>query len=250
MPQQAILFFIGTLLTVSFGGCNQSPPAAPQATPMDSTPHIRQLLGEDFFVEEDAILRIQKAESDEQRMRLIAELDSIPVGHRPFYDRWLAIHQIDPYACWTDDGYREDASPLPREIQWMEVTTYGIADIENGGLHQFFGNGTGRFAPEMALWFDQAGLPESATILRKAMGIFGADFPRSQAKRNEFLAGVPGAYEGRRADWDPFDSLDEQFSNTLTGATRNDIFDAACDRWLRERCGISKLSDSPPTSVR
>lgn len=180
----------------------------------------------------DLMHRAYGSTSVEERQRLLAELDALPVESYPFYHRWLLIHEIDPYACWTDEGYDASRSELTREIQWLEATTLGISDIDNGGLLQFFENGSGTFAPEMAEWFEQAGLPEAAGTLRKAIAVFGAEFPRSPEKRIAFLQA--------KTD-DPFYELDEAFYGQV--ATQ---YDAAADRWIRERCGIGKLSDAPP----
>lgn len=211
---------------------------------------LRGFWEDQSFSEENVLNHIRQARSDEERQRWIAVLGTTPVEEIPFYCRWLAIHDSDPFVCWTEKGYDEFACDLPREIQWLEATIYGVNDIHNGGLHQFFGNHTGTFAPEMAQWFDEAGLPEAARILRQAMAVFGPEFPRSPGKRQEILDAFPGAYDDDRAVWDPFDKMDGPFYYALTKIEFNDLFDATCDRWLRERCGIQRLSDRPPRIMR
>lgn len=118
-----------------------------------------------------------------------------------------------------------------------------MADINNGGFHQFFTNSTGVFAPEMIEWFERAELPKAAAIVREAVAVFGPDFPRSQEKRQEFLARFPGE---TREEFDPFVTLDDRFYDALADTT----FDDACDRWLREVCGIDDLRTPPRRTTK
>jgi hypothetical protein len=182
--------------------------------------------------EYDLMSRAYRAASDEERQRLVAELEALPIENHPFYHRWLLINEIDPYASWTNTGYDPSRSELTEEVQWLEATTLGISDIDNGGLLQFFENDTGTFAPEMAQWFEQAGLAEAAGTLRKAMAMFGQEFPRSPQKRAAWLQGKSE---------DLFYELDDALLTEVASK-----YDAAADRWIRERCGIQKLSDPPP----
>ena len=187
----------------------------------------------------ELIERIRAATRAEERSRLISELDQLPVKFHPFYSRWIAINDADPFRCWSDTGYDPSLSDCPRDIQLLDATSYGKADIDNGGFHQFFSNGTGVFAPEMIEWFERAGLAETASIMKKATAVFGNPFPRSQAVRRRFLASFDGA---TRADWDPFFQLDDRFYSSLPYDKK--VFDAAADRWLREVCGIKNLHDT------
>jgi hypothetical protein len=183
-------------------------------------------------VEFNLMRRAYEATSIEERNRLLTELEAVPVENCHFYQRWLMVNEIDPYVCWTDAGYDASQSDLIPEIQWLEATTLGVSDIDNGGLFQFFENETGTFAPEMAQWFEQAGLTEAAGSLRKAMGMFGQDFPRSPQTRAAWLQG--------KSD-DLFYEMDDALLTEVASK-----YDTAADKWIRERCGIQKLSDPPP----
>jgi len=136
-------------------------------------------------------------------------------------------------------------SDCPRDIQLLDATSYGKADIDNGGFHQFFSNGTGVFAPEMIEWFERAGLAETASIVKEATSVFGEVFPRSQDLRRKFLASFHGK---TRADWDPFYQMYDRFYASLP--YKKDVFDKAADRWLREVCGIKNLHDTPAGKTR
>jgi hypothetical protein len=185
------------------------------------------------------IEQIWTAASAEERSRLISQLDEHPVVIYPFHSRWLLINNIHPWHCWTDDGYNPSFSDCPRDIQLLAATSYGKADICNGGFHQFFSNHTGGFAPEMIEWFERAGLTETASVVREAIAVFGQAFPRSQHVRGERLAAFEGA---TREDCDPFYQMDDRFYASLPRDEH--VFDAAADRWLREVCGITSLYDT------
>jgi hypothetical protein len=188
--------------------------------------------------EGELLTQIREATTPELRDTLIVELERTPVKMREFYSRWLFIHTDSTvFACWSDDGYDPMRSSVPRDIQLLAAADYGKSDIDNGGLHQFFGNRTGTFAPEMVEWFDRAGLKETASVIREAMAVFGPEFPRSQDARRKFLDGFQGK---DRSEWDPFYKMSDRFYATLKG----DVFEQAADRWLRETCGIISLRDT------
>jgi hypothetical protein len=187
-----------------------------------------RLPGEEYAL----ISRIEAAETEAERNRLIADLERMPVRIYPFHSRWMLINDIQPFECWREDGYDPSRSEVPRDIQLLWATSYGKSDIDNGGFHQFFTNSTGDFAPEMVEWFDRAGLKDTAEIVRTAMAVFGDTYPRSQTARQQFLQ----TFEGEsRAEWDPFAAMDEPFYDSLH------VFDEAADRWLRETCGVKNL---------
>ena len=205
-----------------------------------------------FGDEWELIDRIGKASAEDDRDRLISELEKLPVRYRPFYDRWLAIHDVDPFhQCWTENGYDPSLSEIPRNIQLLAAASYGKSDIDNGGFHQFFSNWTGTMAPEMIEWFQRSGLAESADVVREAVAVFGTKFPRSQSTRQEFLARFKGT---NREEWDPFYAMDGRFDATLSRQNDKGIdekrFDDAADRWLRNVCQIRSLHDRLPAKPK
>jgi hypothetical protein len=188
--------------------------------------------------EEVRLLRlIKKTPPGPERNLLIAELENVTIDRRTFYERWLYVHDVDPFwDCWSDTGYDPSRSKFSRDVQLLAAASYGKSDIDNGGFHQFFSNGTGVFAPEMAEWFERSGLNEAAKAVRDAIAVFGRDFPRSRHARQAFLA----KFEGEsREEWDPFRAMNERFYESAT----NRAFDEAANEWLRQECGIRRLLD-------
>lgn len=83
-----------------------------------------------------------------------------------------------------------------------------ISEVANGGLHQFFWNGTGVLAPEALEAFRELGMPQLAGVLQEAMALFGTPFPRKRNERHQALH----AFEAQNPDaWDPFNQLDVKF---------------------------------------
>ena len=182
--------------------------------------------------------RIQNLPPGNERDLLIDELEKTPDNMRLFYATWISIHDDGKFAGWTDDGYDSSLSKSPRDIQLLTATYYGKLDIENGGFHQFFGNTTGVFAPEMVEWFERSGMVESARIVREAINVFGTRFPRSQHERKSFLDKYKVA---TREEWDPFYEMNEMFY----AATKDEAFQTKANHWLRDVCNIKRLRDTP-----
>jgi hypothetical protein len=197
---------------------------------------------------EHALLeKIQTAPEGVERQRLIAELEALPNKEVNFFYLWMTIHDAWQFEAWSDSGFDPSKVDLPRDIQLLTGAEFGVADIDNGGFIQFFGNDTGAFAPEMIEWFDRAGMPAGAEVLRKAVAKFGETYPRSQISRKKFLAKY--ARENTENP-DLFVDLDGDFFEALEGKAGTNLgFEATADRWLRNTCGITKFSD-PPSAAK
>ncbi|MGV3484242.1 MAG: DMP19 family protein [Planctomycetaceae bacterium] len=198
---------------------------------------------ETYSQEQRLLSRIQGAPAGPERHSLIDQLEDAPVHYRTFYERWLFVHEVVPWDCWSDEGYDPSKSTFPRDVQILAAADYGKADIDNGGLHQFFGNSTGRFAPEMVEWLERSGLTDAAIVLREAMQVFGEEFPRSQSSRQQVLAKFEAP---TREEGDPFYEMDDRFF----AATKDEVFEQVANNWLREMCGINRLRDGSQSGTR
>jgi hypothetical protein len=190
----------------------------------DEYPLINRLMSEDV--------------SPDERQRLIAQLEALPVHFYHFHSRWMLINNVTAFESWDGKGFHPERCRWPRDIQLLWATAYGKSDIENGGFHQFFGNGTGTFAPEIQECFRRMELHETADIVQRAMLVFGQPYPRSREARQQFLDRFPGE---RREEFDPFHALDDPFYASLKAGPLS--FSERADKWLRDQCGIQHLSD-------
>lgn len=163
-------------------------------------------------------------------------MESIPEKILPFYGRWLRVHDINPFRCWSNSGYDASRSGLPRDIQLLAAAEYGISDIDNGGFEQFFSNSTGVMAPEILEWLERAQLKEMAEEMRRAIALFGPTYPRPQAARREILAII------RRESPDPQDPFAlRPGEKPGSWNEERERYDEAANRWLKETCGILSL---------
>ncbi|QDV87336.1 DMP19 family protein [Planctomycetes bacterium TBK1r] len=173
------------------------------------------------------------------------------LGYKPpFFEEWQRKHDVYPFECWTDDGYDPSRSNVARDLQLLAGMDCGKSDIDNGGFHQFFYNGTGVLAPEMVEWCERSGLDDVADVIRQAMStLTDGDYPRSREDRLTALARFTVGGDRKHCDLfyqehcDPFDQLDEKFFALLSNnGTR---YHDAANRWLCETCGITELADPP-----
>ena len=187
-------------------------------------------------LEEAAHLQRVANATGEERDQLVKALeDETPEDE--FARVWLIINGYDRFDAWGPDGF----TPIPglnREALILSATNYGISDIENGGLDQFFHNGTGTFAPEMVECFQGMGLEAAAQLLGEAMRRMGEPYPRSREARWEKLEAF---YQSRKDDERMFEGLDFEFYDSLTVGGRS--YESRSKQWLEERCGVTRLSD-------
>ena len=200
------------------------------------------LLGAFHSEEGKLIGTINDADDPELRTRLIDELEEMPVEYLNFANRWLAIHAVRSPGAWDDEGFDHRRTNTPRDIEILTGVLYGVSDIENGGLHQFFINGTGGMAPEMVEFFKRYDLEEAAEKLKQAMAVFGEEYPRSQEARNRFLEQFEGT---TRQEFAPFHEMDGPFFEALLKGVQS--MDDHADRVVREVWGITSLhTELPP----
>jgi Domain of unknown function (DUF4375) len=94
------------------------------------------------------------------------------------------------------------------EVGHLFASHWCQSEVCNGGFDQFFYNSTGVLAPEAADGFQAIGLCDLAALVRQAMSVFGAAYPRDREVRCEMLEQVAGK-DGEEGD--PLDHLDQQF---------------------------------------
>jgi hypothetical protein len=137
------------------------------------------------------------------------------------------------FDCWDSEGFHPENFSRARELLILFAAAYAQSDICNGGFHQFFGNHTGRLAPEAVAGWELLGFTAAAAEVTQAMKFFGEPYPRDDDRRNEMLEAVPGFPRADRSVWDPFTDNDTAFY----AAFDSDKFDAAVEEY-RKRTGI------------
>jgi hypothetical protein len=89
----------------------------------------------------------------------------------------------------------------PRASALLFAAHFCQSEVCNGGFGQFFSNSTGVLGPEAAEGFREIGQIGIAAIVRSAMNLFGASYPRHRQRRQELLPHIVNA----------MDALDENF---------------------------------------
>ena len=158
----------------------------------------------------------------------------------PLNAQWFLVnHDLvgDPFP-WSDEGFDPALSVLPKEMLYICACNFGMTDIENGGLHQFFTNDTGVFAPEMVEGFRLMDMPECAGVMERAIGVFKGEYSRSQEARQTVVEKLVKD----AGDWKKvFDALDEE----LWKSKDYKNFSKKADQFLKERYGIKSAKDRP-----
>lgn len=109
-----------------------------------------------------------------------------------------------------ESKYLRGLAKLPVAARRLFTVHWCDSEVCNGGFHQFFSNSTGIVAPEALAGFRAIGAIQCAAILERAMSLLPDQYPRDRDERTEALASIklPG---GKRSEWDPFYSLDEEY---------------------------------------
>ncbi len=97
--------------------------------------------------------------------------------------RYLNQALIRRTAAWGDRDFVKRLAGMPKEQRAVLVMHIFNTEFENGGVHQFFLNSSGMFAPEVYEAFLEMGLDRQAAIFKKALDMFGAKYERDTAKR-------------------------------------------------------------------
>jgi len=147
---------------------------------------------------------------------------------------WNLLEHIwneQPYADGPEFTDWFNRLTIPQQV--LFPTHWLCSEVRNGGFHQYFTNSTGYHAPEAVQGFVELGLGDIASIVQRAIAVFGESFPRERLIREQFLA----SFEGNdRSEWDPFYKLDDLFyeSIKIPGAPKfhaEDRFSIAANRY-------------------
>lgn len=87
------------------------------------------------------------------------------------------------YGVHFDDGprpSRADLAKVPPELGQVLAAHWCQSEVRSGGFEQLFWNWKGALAPEGAAGLAAIGMTRAAELVRKAMSILGASYPRSR----------------------------------------------------------------------
>jgi hypothetical protein len=107
--------------------------------------------------------------------------------------QWLAERLIE-----TDPVEGAEIAGWPKAYRQVFLLNLFNGEVLNGGMHQFFFNGSGDFAPQIARTLREAGLPTDAERVEKGMAMFPAPYPVDLGARRRYFS-----RDGMKTtDWD------------------------------------------------
>lgn len=99
--------------------------------------------------------------------------------------RYLNRALLQRAAAWIDDERQlaRNLANLPKEQRTLLAMHVFNAEFGNGGVHQFFLNSSGAFAPEVYDAFIELGLDRQAAIFKRGLDLFGSRYERDTQRR-------------------------------------------------------------------
>lgn len=117
---------------------------------------------------------------------------------------------------------RKDIEAMPPALRTVYVMAIFSGELFNGGMHQFFSNSSGAFAPYVVQAMRDIGMPQAAATVGQGMAMFPQPYPISTDERRR------RAFQHEWNDWD--DRLDG-----LTGDVDGQDFAAAVAAYAAAR---------------
>jgi hypothetical protein len=107
---------------------------------------------------------------------------------------WLRMRLIE--AAFPDEA--TTVATWPKAYRQLFLLNLFEGEVLNGGLHQFFFNSTGDFAPQIALTLREVGMTNYAEAVEKGMAMFPQPYPVDLGARRRYFS--PNAT--KTTDWD------------------------------------------------
>lgn len=159
-------------------------------------------LGEAFGTREELVRVVAEYTAASPALVAFCEAERAKLDEEERFG-WLIETLIQRFDIKGDDAPKRLAA-IPDPYRALYLTAYAEFEIYNGGMHQYFTNSSGQFAPMAVAAFEAIGLPKSAEAIAKGVALFPAPFPAD-----------PGAYTsrapGKPTDREP-DREDERWS--------------------------------------
>lgn len=103
---------------------------------------------------------------------------------------------------------QQQIEQMPPSYRTVYVLTLLVGELFNGGMHQFFSNSSGAFAPYAAKALRDVGKDDAATTVDQAIGLFPTPYPISTEERRR----VAFAH-----DWNAWDDKLDALTNAIDG---------------------------------
>ncbi|MGU3493571.1 DUF4375 domain-containing protein [Xanthobacteraceae bacterium A53D] len=116
---------------------------------------------------------------------------------------WLVDTLIQKVGQGRPASARKQVQALPEAYRNLYLTAYAEFEIANGGIHQYFTNSSGTFAPLAVDAFQAIGLPDHAQVIASGVALFPAPFPDDPGKFQDKQARAAEKETGEPwTDWD------------------------------------------------
>ncbi|OWT80337.1 hypothetical protein CEY04_02700 [Achromobacter sp. HZ28] len=122
--------------------------------------------------------------------------------------------QSGPSGFGDEATIRKGIETMPQALRTVYVMAIFSGELFNGGMHQFFSNSSGAFAPYVVQAMRDIGMPQAAKTVEQGMAMFPQPYPVSTEDRRR------RAFQREWNSWD--DKLDG-----LTGDVDGQDFEAA-----------------------
>ncbi|MGB2740697.1 MAG: DMP19 family protein [Cognaticolwellia sp.] len=124
---------------------------------------------------------------------------------------WEIVSQIADKLLFSTDKYFSELSASERVIYCAYMF---MLEVNNGGLHQFFSNDSGKYSHETLLALSEAGSADSSAILKQAVSLFpSASVSMDKSERREDLEKID-INKLRKLD-EAFYKIDDSFDSCL-----------------------------------
>lgn len=97
--------------------------------------------------------------------------------------RYLNQALLQRTAAASDHELTKRLATMPKEQRTLLAMQIFNAEFENGGVHQFFLNSSGAFAPDVYEAFLEMGLDRQAAIFKRGLDMFGAKYEHDTERR-------------------------------------------------------------------
>jgi len=112
---------------------------------------------------------------------------------KPILSYW---ELVEPVFALVDisspEKFAASSAFIPIPILQLYASHFALSEIHNGGLLQFFWNGTGVMLPEAIAGFKAIGMTKLASVITTAAGKLGSPYPRDRDDRWDALLEASG----------------------------------------------------------